>query len=323
MEECKGEAQKLLMDDKSTMAAVKYLHGLNILFYYDDEGALPGLVFVNGQVLLDKITELVKKSHEIRGGLGPGSVLGGEWERFQNQAVVTRKQPEGFTKHYKEGIFTADDLIKLFTYMPTLVPIGEGAFLMPAILPAEENKQLITFIQSHIYLLFLFPDGIPFGVFCALNASLINHAGWSLLEKSGRPAQVSSNRITFTLPDGNPGKVSLVDTFSNYIAVVMELNALESDVLKQCQKFCPLIHDAVHTNMRKSVAALHYTSTIPQVAFFCPESSRACSTSSHAAIVASDHSGITCLNERSIIRPLTEQNKMWLTGLQSTSSASG
>ena len=323
MEEVKGEAQKLLMDDKSTIAALRYLHGLNILFYYDDEGALPGLVFVNGQVLLDKITELVKKSHEIRGGLGPGSVLGGEWERFQNQAVVTRKQLEGFTKHYKEGIFTVDDLIKLFTHMPILAPIGEGMFLMPAILPAEENEWLITFIHSHIYLLFLFPDGIPFGVFCALNASLINHAGWSLLEKSGRPAQVSRNRITFTLPDGNPGKVSLVDTFSNYIAVVMELNALESDVLKQCQKLCPLIRDTVYTNIRKSVAALHYMSTIPQLAFFCPESSRACSTSSHAAIVTSNHSGVTCSNERSILRPLTKENKMWLTGLQSTPSASG
>ena len=323
MKEVKGEAQKLLMDDKSTMAALKYLHGLNILFYYDDEGALPGLVFVNGQVLLDKITELVKKSHEIRGGLGPGSVLGGEWERFQNQAVVTRKQLEGFTKHYKEGIFTANDLIKLFTYMPILAPIGEGIFFIPAILPAEENKELITFIQSHIYLLFLFPDGIPFGVFCALNASLINHAGWSLLEESGRPAQVSRNRITFTLPDGNPGKVSLVDTFRNYIAVVMELNAEESLVTKTCQKLCPAICDTISTNIRKAAAALHYTGIIPQLAFFCPKSSSACSTSSHPAIVTSDHSGVTCSKQRSILCSLTDQNKMWLTGLQSTSSASG
>ena len=323
MKEVKGEAQKLLMDDKSTMAALKYLHGLNILLYYDDKGALPGLVFVNGKVLLDKITELVKKSHEIRGGLGPGSVLGGEWERFQNQAVVTRKQLEGFTKHYKEGIFTANDLIKLFTHMPILAPIGEGIFFIPAILPAEENKELITFIQSHIYLLFLFPDGIPFGVFCALNASLINHAGWSLLEESGRPAQVSRNRVTFTLPDGNPGKVSLVDTFSNYIAVVMELNAEESLVTKTCQKLCPAICDTISTNIRKAAAALHYTGIIPQLAFFCPKSNSACSTSSHAAIVTSDHSGVTCSKQRSILCSLTEQNKMWLTGLQSTSSESG
>ena len=76
VEECKGEAQKLFMDEESTIAALKYLHELNLLFYYDDEGALPSVVFVNGQVLLDKITELVKKSHEVMGGLGPGSVLG-------------------------------------------------------------------------------------------------------------------------------------------------------------------------------------------------------------------------------------------------------
>ena len=323
VEECKGEAHKLLMDEESTMAALRYLHELNLLFYYNDEQALPGVVFVSGQVLLDKITELVKKSHEVMGGQGPGSVLGGEWERFQNQAVVTRKQLEKFTKHYKDGIFTVDDLIKLFTYMPILAPIGEDTFFMPAILLAEENEWLITFIQRHVYLLFFFPDGIPFGVFCALSASLINHAGWSLLEESGRPAQVSRNHITFTLPDGNPGKVSLVDTFSNYIAVVVELNAEESLVTKTCQKLCPVIRDTISTNIHKAEAALHYTSTIPQLAFFCPESSSTCSTSSHAAIVTSDHTGVTCSKKRSVLCHLTEQNRMWFIGLQSTSPASG
>ena len=321
--ECKQEAEKLHMDEKATMAALRYLHGLNILFYYDNENALPGVVFVNGQVLLDKITELVEKSHQLRENPSSGVATGGEWEKFRNHAIVTRDQLKGFAKHYEEDIFSVDDLIKLFTYKPILAPIGRDRFLIPAILPAQDTERLIGFIQRNAYVLFFFPDGIPFGVFCALNASVINHSGWSLLEESGEPIQVSRNCITYTLPGNDPGKVSLVDTFCNYIAVVVEIDAEASLAVKTCQKLCPVIRDTVYTNVRKAVAALHYTNTIPQYAFFCPESSSACCTSSHAAIVTSDHTGLICSQKRSILRLLTEQNKMWLTGLHAASALSG
>ena len=321
--ECKQEAEKLHMDEKATMAALRYLHGLNILFYYDNENALPGVVFVNGQVLLDKITELVEKSHQLRENPSSRVATGGEWEKFRNHAIVTRDQLKGFAKHYDEGIFSVDDLIKLFTYKPILAPIGQDRFLIPAILPAQDTERLIGFIRRNAYVLFFFPDGIPFGVFCALNASVINHAGWSLLEESGEPIQVSRNCITYTLPGDDPGKVSLVDTFSNYIAVVVEIDAEASLAAKTYQKLCPIIRDTVYTNVRKAVAALHYTNTIPKYAFFCPESSSACSTSSHAAIVTSDHAGLICSQKRSILRPLTEQNKVWLTGLHTVSALSG
>ena len=320
IEECKQEAEKLHMDYKSMMAALRYLHGINILFYYDDENALPGVVFVNGQVLLDKVTELVEKSHQLRENPSSGVAIGGEWEKFRNHAIVTRDQLKGFKKHYQEGIFSVDDLITLFTFKPILAPLGQDRFLIPAILPAEDTKRLIGFIESNHYLLFLFPHGIPFGVFCALNASVINRARWNLLEKAGRPVQVSRNCITYTLPGNDPGKVSLVDTFSNYIAVVYEVNAGDADLAtKTCQELCPIVRDTVYTNMRKSVAVLHYTNTIPKYAFFCPESSTLCSTTSHAAIINSAHTGLTCSHERSIIRPLKEEQKMWLTGLQAAS----
>ena len=321
--ECKQEAEKLHMDEKATMAALRYLHGLNILFYYDNENALPGVVFVNGQVLLDKITELVEKSHQLRENPSSRVATGGEWEKFRNHAIVTRDQLKGFAKHYEEGIFSVDDLIKLFTYKPILAPIGQDRFLIPAILPAQDTERLIGFIKSNAYVLFFFPDGIPFGVFCALNASVINHAGWSLLEESGEPIQISRNCITYTLPGDDPGKVSLVDTFSNYIAVVVEIDAEASLAFKIRQKLCPVIRDTVYTNVRKAVAALHYTNTIPKYAFFCPESSSACSTSSHAAIVTSGHTGLKCSQKPSIVRTLTEQNRMWLTGLQAASFSSG
>ena len=230
---------------------------------------------------------------------------------------MTRDQLKGFTNHYKEGIFSVDDLIKLFTFKPILATLDQGRFLIPAILPAEDTDWLIA------YLLFFFPHGIPFGVFCTLSASVINHTGWNLLEKSGVPVQVTRNCITYTLPGNEPGKISLVYTHSNYIAVVFEIHADESLATKTYYRLCPAIRDTVYTNMCRAVAALHYSGMIPSYRFFCPKCSSACSTNAHVAVINSDHTGLTCSHECSIFRALTEKQQMWLTGLQGANSTSG
>ena len=205
-------------------------------------------------MLLDKITELVEKSHQLRENPSSRVATRGEWEKFRNHAIVTRDQLKGFAKHYEESIFSVDDLIQLFTCKPILAPIGQDRFLIPAILPAQER--LIGSIKRNAYVLFFFPDGIPFGVFCAFNASVINHTGWSLLEESGEPVQVSRNCITYTLPGDDPGKVSLVDTFSNYIAVVLELESKESLASQMSAHLCPVIRDTVYKSIREAVSAL-------------------------------------------------------------------
>ena len=323
IEECKQEAEKLEMEEKTMTAALRYLHNLNILFYYDDEKALPGLVFVNGQVLLDKITELVEKSHQLRENPSCGVAIGGEWERFGTHAIVTRQQLEGFGRHYQEGLFSVDDLIKLFTFKPILAPIGQDRFLIPAILPAEDKEKLTSFVrESRAYLLFFFPCGIPFGVFCALNANVINHSGWSLLERRGWPVQVSRNCISYTLPDNEPGKVSLVDTHSDYIAAMVEVRASNEALASYiCQKLCPKVRDTVSSSLSRAVGALHYPNMVPLFGFLCPDTE--CSTSPHAAIISSDHSSLTCSLERDVIHSLTHQQcKFWLSDLKAVASTS-
>ena len=319
-EECKQEAEKLDMEEKTMMAALRHLHNLNILFYYDDEMALPGLVFMNGQVLLDKITELVEKSHQLRENSSCGVAIGGEWERFGSHAIVTRQQLEGFGRHYQEGLFSVDHLIKLFTFKPILAPIGQDRFLIPAILPAEDKERLASLVgESKAYLLFFFPHGIPFGVFCALNANVINHSGWSLLERRGWPVQVSRNCISYTLPDNEPGKVSLVDTHSDYIAAVVEVRANSKTLAsKICQKLCPKVRDTVSSNISRAAGALHYSNMIPLFGFLCPGTE--CSTSPHAGIISSDHSSLTCSLERDVIHSLTnQQHRFWLSDLKALS----
>lgn len=65
IEECITASQHLQFDDETAVhSALLYLDRLNLVFYYPD--IIPNAVFVRSQVLLDKITELVKAAHESK-----------------------------------------------------------------------------------------------------------------------------------------------------------------------------------------------------------------------------------------------------------------
>ena len=51
-----------------------YLNELSLIFYNPE--ILPELVFTNPQVLLDKVTELVKVHFDLMLGIGPSLLLG-------------------------------------------------------------------------------------------------------------------------------------------------------------------------------------------------------------------------------------------------------
>ena len=59
-EECFEVAATYNFTQESFEAALKYLHGLKLVFYYEE--VLPNIVFINAQAILDKITELVVHS---------------------------------------------------------------------------------------------------------------------------------------------------------------------------------------------------------------------------------------------------------------------
>ena len=72
--ECLEVAHGLHLDESTVEAALIYLDELSLIFYYPE--ILPNLVFTNPQVLLDKVSELVKVYHMTRSVLGQGMKLG-------------------------------------------------------------------------------------------------------------------------------------------------------------------------------------------------------------------------------------------------------
>ena len=63
-EECFNEAAAYHFTRESLEAALKFLHSLKLIFYYEE--ILPDVVFIDAQTLLDKITELVEYSLSLK-----------------------------------------------------------------------------------------------------------------------------------------------------------------------------------------------------------------------------------------------------------------
>ena len=62
--ECWQVAESLGLEEDSFDAALNFFHGVSLMFYFRD--ILPGVVFIDPQVLLDKVSELIEFMFELR-----------------------------------------------------------------------------------------------------------------------------------------------------------------------------------------------------------------------------------------------------------------
>ena len=62
--ECWQVAESLGLEEDSFDAALDFYHGVSLMFYFRD--VLPGVVFIDPQVLLDKVSELIEFMFELR-----------------------------------------------------------------------------------------------------------------------------------------------------------------------------------------------------------------------------------------------------------------
>ena len=139
-EECFAAALQLHLDEKSFMAALEHLDGLNIISYY--RNTLPEVVFTDTQVLLDKATELVRYSHQLKVDPKAGVVFKGEWQKFRDYGLVTAGFLSAFNSHYIPGVFTATELIKLFKELLMVADLNDSEFFMPSLLQNLDRKEV-------------------------------------------------------------------------------------------------------------------------------------------------------------------------------------
>ena len=303
-EECFEVAATYNFTRESFEAALKYLHGLKLIFYYEE--VLPNIVFIDAQAILDKITELVVHSLSLQ-AKSSGMLLGA-LKKFVKCGIVTAEILERFSSHYVPKLFMKEQLILVLKHLRIMAEVGKGEYLMPCLL----RKQEIPCSASSLALLFYFGrDGPKLGVYCFLLASLITEAKWELLEENDYPVQVSRNRVQFALTGKNPGCVTITDPFSSYFHVIVELKPPEDSSADEIQeiyeKICPIIRETVLTGIRKASQKLNYNNSIPEVAFPCPKHDDL-----HPAIISENGRLLICARDRQVYSKMTEQHKLWL-----------
>ena len=290
IEECIAAAENLHVDDEASFdAALEYLHQLNLIFYYPD--ILPGVIFASAQVLLDKVTELVKAIHQVRHGAVAAVKRyqrGKMWRRFCDHALVSQEflAQECFQKHYIPGLFEPKDLIVLFKKLPIFANFTDEESFVPALLRrlkevelGEHRVSCSSSAASPLMLTFPKHGGPLLGVFCASVVALLSKDNthpcpWELKTEKDKvtPSCLYRNCVKFSIP-GHSGSITVIDSFEYievHVYVSTEAMAVLNDGGDGLAEFCTIIREGIIEAIRKATIALNYDYHEPAVGFGCP-----------------------------------------------------
>ena len=310
LQECEFIGSKLGFDPPSLKACLNYLRELHILSFYD---ALPKVVFGSCQVILDKITELVVYSLELKKG---GRFSTGVDRKFHQQGILSLDilQSKACSKHYSSKYFVPEDLPKVLKSLFIVTEVGPGEYLMPCVLEVSDILPSPPVPKGNVrssFVLHFSKKSPMLGIYCCTISYLLTAAGWKLLTRNAEVVQVARNSITFQLPQNLPGKLIFLDPLSSYLGVAVDLPAAVA--ARHSAVLYKEIRGTFVEAMKSAMQTLHYEVRTPELSFLCPEQSSRCSSFPHLATLNTTHSFLTCsLSPDCVAHPLTPDQKMWL-----------
>ena len=275
--ECQGCAKRLHIEGDAFSAALHHLVHNNVFLHYPE--VLPQTVFCDPQVVLTKVSEIVEYHHKLLYRPDEGVAAKGDLVKFRDHGLLSVELLNTFSKHYTEGLFIAQDLLKLLVSVGAIAMVGDEGieYLMPALLPHLDSGQVTKYCQPGTSLIIRPSQGcIPSGLFCCLVAQLLsptNHSPWKVCMDAGKPLCLYRNCITFDTTE----IVTLVDMFSY---IVLHVDEMSSEV-------CREIRGCVHSAIKTACGILKYQGVQFEDAFMC---AGACCTSNapHLATVVSE-----------------------------------
>ena len=310
IQECEFIGYKLGFDPPSLKACLNYLRQLHIITFYD---VLPCLVFGSCQVILDKITELVTLSVELKKG---DRISTGAERRFHQQGILSLDilHTEACSKHYSSKHFTPEDLLKVLKSLFIVTEVGPGEYLMPCVLEVSDifpsPQSTVSKVRSSFVLHFSKKSPM-LGIYCCTISYLMTVAGLKLFSKGGEVIQVARNSITFELPRKLAGKLIFLDPLSSYLEVAVELPEIVAH--KHSAVLFSEIRNTFIAGVKQAMHTLNYEVKTPELSFLCSEQSSRCSIFPHLATVDESGELLTCSrNPGSVCHPLTPDQKMWL-----------
>ena len=313
---CVGVARALGFTERAFDAALSFFDELNVIKY---SPVLPEVVFVDSQVPLDNLSDLVQEGYLLRHG--QSSSRKGNWMRFCFEGVVTVDFLNSTCKHFEKGVFESCELLKLLENQLVVVPLKLSAkgimeYFLPALLDIFSQKELEkhrVFSSTAAPLLFRFSHGCRrAGVFCCLIVYLMKECKWSILSESGDLMLVARNCITFSLPSSSCF-VTLIDAF-----YYIEAHITRSTP-SVCVKACPTIRKEVLAGITAACKELSYTIDHPHLAVFCQHPGSTASPpkhiEQHAAVIDIRNNCCKCTKGEAVTE-LREEHTIWLTGNQ-------
>ena len=317
VEECQVIAGRLKMERQSLEAALIFFNDLSVWMYMPS--VLPGLVFVDPQMALDSVNQIVKYSYRVGGGAIKG--LAASECRLWKEGVVSSKMLKGeeFRGCFVKGLFEADDALKLFEKLYIVARLNEREFIMPAMLQTVAEKDMEQYVPApseHVAPLFLHfhMSRIAKGVFCSTHTCMRSKYGWTTCYKKERgkvvPACLFRNAVRLQHP-----KESVKLTFFHKLKhFEVYLDAPDANLLSICPEIRDMLVDAVDS----AADSFRFKNSRASVAFQCP-----CDPDDvHTATPNETHSKLICSLTGDISRGgLTAAQRVWL-GPRITSSPS-
>ena len=284
-EQCGRVAESMKIDEGSCEEALQFFNRLNMLFYFPD--ILAELVFIDPQIVLDKVTELVEESYRMNQGKKNQSlcpISGDKLEdrlKFRDYGQVTEKFLSKFESHYEAPLFTPKELVTLLKGLMVFADLSKDVYFMPCLLQVVSSEVVAPYrVSNEKALAVHFPKSGPLmGMFCSTVAYLLSpeNAQWEVVKnEAGTPICLNRNVIQFTVTKV-AGTVSLIDQFTHF-----EIHV--DTVPKKLVQMWKVVHDTVFAGMKEAKKTLGYVNNTPVPAIVCP----AHSTTPHPATVDND-----------------------------------
>ena len=248
MEECQTIAARLKMNRQSLEAALFHFNKMSVWMYVPS--VLPGVVFVDPQMPLESVNQIVQHSYRV----GSGEVVGLAVSEIQHwkEGVVSSEMLQGgkFCGSFVKGLFEADHALKLFQGLYIVAPLNEREFIMPAMLQMvarEDIQQYLPVPSDLVAPLFLHfhKYRVPNGVFSSTHACMRSKYGWTTCytwrDGECTPACLFRNAVTLQHPK-QAIELTLVHASSHFEA---HLDAPEADLRSICAETRDMLLDAV------------------------------------------------------------------------------
>ena len=300
-------ANDLNINNESCEGALEFFNSLNTIFYFPK--ALPDLVFLEPQLLLNLLNELVAKKYQA----GQRATKPKEYAfQFHDFVQVTEELLNEFKEHYQPPWFTSKHLAQLFEKLLIFGKLEEGKWFVPSILPFMKKEEVEKYHESkEMALLIHFPDGGPqYGIFCSTVSYLLSTdntspSPWRVLKDSDKPKCLKRNIIAFTV-ENFPGKVTLIEEWTHFELHLKTRQARERDLWKH-------VYTAVFQGLAKAAEIHHYSNIDngPHAAIRCPEWHHDHHSAPHPAVI--DHEGNwTCTKSDEWFGQIPTETIPWL-----------